>query len=350
MKAYITPIVLAAALLAFAPIVHAQTTQTYYATSENTRILGPSELQAKGHEIVSGRGVVHFGGISNGQIFGTIDTHINPATTPNSQRGSVIYDPVTLDHTFISRVPAGSSSTDYYQVLDMDGSRTLASHNNGTGDQNYYYHTPTDGYTQLATPSWVTGSFGSMHATGISGQYIAGSTLHYDSGWQYSGFVYDTSADSYLSFVPPGALGIDINGIDGNTVVGSYSYQREDGLYDDRYFTYDIGSGAYTDLSLDPSQFYISGITGGIVYGSSDDVAAYYDLNSDTLTVLDFSDDFSDSYFRSTITGIEGNTIVGNFDGGEESAGFIINVPEPSGTILLGLTGALAIWRRRRAA
>lgn len=342
MKTLQLPLALALILLASYSSSNAQTTQTISVTPDSIQTFGYAALADVDSSILNGHSTVSFNGIHNGQIYGTIDTHINPTSTPNSLRGSVLFDTSPFNYTIIDSVPPGDSANDFYRVLGIDGDNMIASKPNGSGGTNYFYNTPTDGYIQIPIPDWVSGTNRRITNASISGNYIAGSVAYTSGGSLNSGFVFDLTTNTSIAVSYPGYTRSTITAIDGNTVLGRR-------VIDPIFFLYDITTDSYTDLPQLDQSFLANGISNNIIYGSWNSESAYYDINTDTLTILDLSNiDSGLSNVSSThITGFEGDTIVGNFHGSETNVGFIITVPEPTGALFLSIAGCIALLRRR---
>jgi hypothetical protein len=143
-------------------------------------------------------------------------------------------------------------------------------------------------YTTLNVPGQVNG---------IDGNYVVGNYPLASDG--HAGFVY--SGTDYSTLIVPGAMDTYATGISGNNIVGIYS---ADGS---TYQGFIYSGGNYTTLDVPGGE-------------------------------------------NTQIYGVDGNNIVGYYYNGSAYEGFLATpVPEPSAFALVGLSGlSLLVFRRQR--
>lgn len=247
-----------------------------------------------------------------------------------------------------------------------DGRIVGTAYDDSVGNRPFLY----DGANWTTLPQYPGGAFTAPH--GISGTTIVGEYLDGGTNNQ-TGFLYDGAAWASLSY--PGSVVTRARDISGNSVVGSY---RAQGAQGEQGFLYT--DGAYKSL-LYPgaSQTWPYGIYGTTVVGTYDQMHGFI-YDGSTWETLDAPDApyghtwltgiygnliIADSYLYDRTTGtwmqlwypgslstgargIYGNTIVGSYqDANFVAHGFILTLPEPSGSLLLGLGGVGALRRRR---
>lgn len=362
MKSNLSSIGITTLLVAFSPSIYALNTQIIQATPANTRILDNNYYGYPGPRGFNS----YILGVTNGTIFGGIYERHNQDGNPYD---SAIFNPSTFAPTAIPGRPTYNvyGNTGNVSVVGVDGGRMVAE---SPANENYYY-TPESGWVSLERPSWIPADAptSSFNVSGISGTHIVGTAGYGDetgSTLDMTVFIYDISSGNYEYFSSPDLRYIRAAGIDGTTIVGNYWNGVDNGI-----FTYDFESKTFPDHAIESERpIYAFGIYNGLIVGTMEGYTeahdnksgVFYDIASDTLSILDFSESIDHPFFLdemrqrqthypATITGITDEMIVGYFLNSETRVAFVIDiVPEPSGVMLFGLSGALTLLRRKRSA
>ena len=281
---------------------------------------------------------------------------------------------------------AAPASGVQFTPLDVPGGPTGISGTNIVGtyedpagtNHGYLYNGSTT--TPIDDPSAITGLGRGTFATGISGSEVVGYFV--PSGSPDQGFIYNGSTFATLS---NGPYGTQANGISGNDIVGSYqdaSFGFHGFIYDGSSFTTvndPLGSnstvltgvygnnavGYYVTAGAAQKGFLYNGssflpladplATGGTtsptgIYGN--DVVGYYTdstnarhgflYNGSTYTTVDNPAAVFGPNMGSVITGICGNTIIGNYSVTNGARAYTATIPEPPSIAMLAI-GAVGV-------
>ncbi len=208
-----------------------------------------------------------------------------------------------------------------------------------------------DGSTYQTLDDPLASSVAGTVAIGTSGSYVVGA--YYNA--QGHGFIYNGSFTTldYPSTGTVNVLGTQLTAIQGNEIVGDYTYY-DGSTNQTRGFIYDMAKGQFTPLDLPvPSGTWCvqpMGISGNDIVGIYQTATATHGFLYDGSTFTTLDDPLGQDTY---IEGISGNTIVGWYDGpgvgGMDTHGFIATIPEPSGCAILGSAAfcILALWRVR---
>jgi hypothetical protein len=261
-------------------------------------------------------------GVSGGKIVGHYDNAVG-------QYHGFIYDGnkyASLDFpSSLSTVP-----------IDIDGNNVVGYYVDSNDSQRHGFLYMDGIFSTVDDPS-TGNTFNGCMATGISGTNIVGNF----SG-PPSGYVFDGS--QYKTLNPPLSLISGAAGIDGHTIVGSYSTN----LADSHGFIFD--GSTYTTLDFPTSSYSgAANISGNRIVGFYQDSKFAFNgylYDGNKFTTLDVPHAFGTD---TTANGIDGNIVVGQYyDSAHLWHGFMTIIPEPSTAALLVIGCVVALVLRRR--
>jgi hypothetical protein len=272
--------------------------------------------------------LLYAGGLTRATTWTTLDYPGASATYITEISGSkivgyanghgIIYD-MTL-HSWATLDVHGAQST---EIDAIDGSNYAGKYHDASGDHGFLY----DGtnWTTFKVPG------DRLHIGGISGTTITVDYRTILSG--HPSFLYDGT--TWTQIVSPAGSSIsNINGIDGNRIVGYGDFSGWQGfLYDGATWTMlnVLNMGGTVPMDIDGTN---------IVGFYNDPSYNYYGFLYDGTKWTTFG---MPGEPRTFVTGIEGNTLVGYYmDAANSYHGFIYTIPEPATTFLLGFGMMLA--------
>jgi hypothetical protein len=268
---------------------------------------------------VPGATSTYANGISGGEVVGYY-------SDTNDTIHGFLYDIAAQTYTTLDAPGAqgwyGSSYGTYF--TGISGSNVVGYCNTYNGQSGFLYNMQTQSYITPALPSGYFGSY----VTGTFGDYIVG--YYIDIDWTAHGYLYDIAAQSYTTLDDPQAergfdydvMGTYAAGISGGTVAGYYVTNGSGGG-----FLYNITNQTYTSLYFPGVGVYtgdVNGIDGNNIIGENS-AGLPYIYNDAALTFATLA---------YTVSGISGNNVVGSYDAGTTNVGFLATLVETTNAVL----------------
>jgi hypothetical protein len=192
-----------------------------------------------------------------------------------------IYNIATSNYTTLNDMAVSDGNSTYFQAFGIDGTNIvgyvinyvvfvgtyyesfLATLSGGGYDYStFYYPSPS----QVIPENGYTLTNYTTRANGISGPNVVGYWL--DENPSYHGYVYNLNTATYTMVASPSGGGCPLTGIDGNNVVGYYGDPNHG--YNYSGFIYNLTNDTYTTSLRDPlapQNTYVEGISGSTIVG-----------------------------------------------------------------------------------